>query len=80
MNILLTGFVFKVFNIIEGGKGAMGSSSFYLPDIATRATGHYIIQFVPSLIIHTVSGQVAENFALFEAHIEGCITVDADIA
>ena len=43
MNILLNGFVFKVFNIIEGGKGAMGSSSFYLPDIATRATGHYII-------------------------------------
>ena len=58
----------------------MGSSSFYLPDIATRARGHYIIQFVPSLIIHTVSGQVAENLALFEAHIKGAFAVDADIA
>jgi hypothetical protein len=36
-------FRLKVFYIIEGGEGAMGSSSFYLPDIATRATGHYII-------------------------------------
>ena len=80
MNILLNGFVFKVFDIIGGGKSALGSSSFHLPDIATRAAGHYIIQLVPSLIIHTVSGQVAENFALFEAHIEGAITVDADIA
>ena len=36
-------FRLKVFYIIEGGESAMGSSSFYLPDIATRATGHYII-------------------------------------
>ena len=35
---------------------------------------------MPTLIINTLSGQVAENLALFEAHIEGAITVDADIA
>ena len=59
MNILLNGFVFKVSNIIEGGKGAMGYSSFYLPDIAARATAHAVAEFVPSLSINTVSGQVA---------------------
>ena len=35
---------------------------------------------MPPLIINTVSSQVAENLALLEAHIEGALAVDADIA
>ena len=36
-------FRLKVSDIIEGGNFLLGSSSLYLPDIATRATGHYIV-------------------------------------
>ena len=35
---------------------------------------------MPTVIIHSVSGQIAEDLALFEAYIESCVTVDADIA
>ena len=45
-----------------------------------RAAGEYIVQFVPTVIIHSVSGQIAEHIALFETHIKGGFTVNADIA
>ena len=35
---------------------------------------------MPSLVIDTVGGQVAEDLALLEAHIEGAVAVGADIA